>query len=291
MSSNTHDEWLSDENKFYYIIVLAFFAIVVAAIIYGTLSETSHSKSKAESESELELETKLHPETELYLVPNVETKSESETMMSSYEKFSIKENPGSGTINGIAEFYAERIANDAFKNVVEPCSRVAKQQDVEVCLINYNGYYNSVLKENLIDMFTKLKELNGSYVDYITDFKTKEELYFAQKMTDAFSSALTDTLKYLSQDYSSDDKFDKDTFTPILIHYLESTLISALNAVFGVAPARADPKKLPFINPNAMSTGKGSTHPTNRTLYLTCHDLSSGKINVFVDGVRVMCQK
>ncbi|VBB17856.1 hypothetical protein YASMINEVIRUS_319 [Yasminevirus sp. GU-2018] len=206
------------------------------------------------------------------------------------EKFSIKENPGTGTINGVAELYASRIANSSYKNVVEPCSRVGSQANIVNCITGYNDYFNSVLKEHVIDMFTKLKELNGVYVDYITEIKTKEQMHFAQHIADAFSSAMSDTMKYLSEDYSSDDKYDKEVFTQILTHYLVSSLKVALNKIFGVAPASTEPKKIPFVNPDTNPSAKTSTHPTDRAYYLTCRDLNSGKFRVYVDGLRLMCQ-
>lgn len=188
-----------------------------------------------------------------------------ESYLRSAERFTERDYPGSSTINGLSDVFADRLANDTYRKVVEPCKRLSERATVVDCIANYDSYFHNVLKDHVIDMFTKLKGLNGIYVDFITEITTQEQREFAITVSKAFSVALTETLSYLMKNYSGDDKYDQVIFTSTFAQYLTYNLREALHVVFNMSRTPVKPAKtVPILTHQPQQAPKKP--PTSSTL-------------------------
>ena len=154
-----------------------------------------------------------------------------------YEKFSPINNPGDATLQNEAQKYAEELANDTYIKVVNPCVLVSNGgPDVSSCVSNYKGYYVDILKPWIVDMFANLKRFNGEYVDEksVLKLETPEQQRFARLISNAFASALDDTLNNGAINYDRFTRFDRDVFVPLFTEYLQISLNNALRKAYNV---------------------------------------------------------
>lgn len=156
--------------------------------------------------------------------------------------------PGTVTIINYAARYARRLANKTFVNVIDPCSRISNHSDAIACISNYNGYFNNILKIEMIYMFVNLKRLHGKYYELITDITTPEQIKFAILIGDAYGTALTSTLNYITQNYELKTKYDRDVIVSIFIGYLEDSLFNAITSAFDVKELTYDQRSIVDIS-------------------------------------------
>ena len=193
------------------------------------------------------------------------------------EQFESNEYPGDSVINNIASKYAEKITIDTYNKVVAPCiesNTTTKINNIQ-CIAKYDNYFNEILKEYIIDIYTKLKQLNGSYVDFIAEITTRGQYDFALVISDAYANAMSATLTELKTNHN--ESLDKNIFQSIMINELAYRLVVVLKKVFG--------KKTKLI-----VKPKHQIQKNIKRVDLTCDDLQN-KIAIYVDNNRILCKK
>ena len=135
--------------------------------------------------------------------------------------------------------------------------------------------FNEVLKEHIIDIYTKLKQLNGSYVEFIADITTRDQYEFALVISDVYTGAMTATLTELT---NHNESFNQDTFQKIMSNKLYVGLVFALKKVFGKE-----------TKPISKPAEKEEPDTNIKRVNLTCEDLKNN-IELFVDNQRIMCE-
>lgn len=210
------------------------------------------------------------------------------------ENFTAKDNPGASTIDSIAEKYATALANETYIKVIDPCSRMDNPNE---CIGNYKGYFNEILKDQVVDIYTNLKMLNGEYVDIITELQTPEQIQFGKNIGIAFSKSLIAVLKHINDSYETKVKYDRDIFVPLFKQFLKISLYDALGQTFGIY---STPKKSLYHN-NLHREKLSSlnwqdrqaflkTHKQKQQKYnISCEDLRNNVIQLMIDNERITC--
>lgn len=139
-----------------------------------------------------------------------------------------KDYPGDNVISSFSSTYSYKMTNDTYRKVVEPCMRTGV--NTLMCVANYKDYFNVILKDHILDIFTKLKQFDGTYVDFISEITTREQYDLALKISSAYSNAMSETLTYIKN--KNDGQINELMFTTVLNNTLKIKLDIVLKEIW-----------------------------------------------------------
>lgn len=195
------------------------------------------------------------------------------------EQFDPMDMPSPDNIKLMATSCASQLAEETYTHVVYPCSQISNMKDISACIAGYTRYYDRILKNPVIDFYTNLKNLEGGiYFDYSTTINSKEEYAFVVEMSNAYSRALSLTIRFISSNYGIDG-FNNQTFIQVLKEYLVECLSDSVVNLYTNDKTQIEPDNEP-VRPSTKPSADEMIH------YVENHDeaIQEARQHLSVEG-------
>jgi hypothetical protein len=204
----------------------------------------------------------------------------------------------------LAERTADIIADYTLRVVVGPCMNAENLTDIDTrmdCIRGYKYYFSDILKIPIINMFSSMDtfEINPFKKGKL---KKKDQQYQAMiGMVQAYAKSLDSVLKVTATKYS-ELGFMPEEFRRNLSFALQQWFIFRLTQIFRNPDVQWSTlgnsnEEDSQVSSSDFDTGfgglpkdtVGQTPMTQGKYSVSCGDLNSNKINLNVDGKRLMC--
>lgn len=162
-------------------------------------------------------------EQDLPRIDTEDSSSTSQTEEEHKEKFESSNIPSLANIKLMAESCATQLAKATYSNVIYPCTQISNAKDLSACITGYTQYYEMIIKDPVLEMYSNIKNLEGGYYDYNTSVNSKEEYAFVIVMTNSYSRALSLTIRAIAKNYGING-FNNQTFIQVMKAYLITLL-------------------------------------------------------------------
>ena len=121
---------------------------------------------------------------------------------------------------------AKKLVPLTFDYVIIPCART-NINTTKICVSGYMQYYNLII-DPILQMYSKLKKLEGVNIDNNSALDTWEQYRFVVAMVNSYSRALSDATTYIVKSYGNEGFFDKISpriFDQYLVNYMTDDIV------------------------------------------------------------------